>query len=102
MKELKELEGKEVLTIEEYGEISAKLSHLLDECEKKDREYTLSDIDLKNFISIRDTVDEFEIILGTNYKEKYTYNLECLDVFLERKKDGKPNNESWEKFRRNS
>lgn len=99
---MKELESKEVLTIKEYAEISATLSHIFNKCSEKYGEYTLSDNDLWNFRGMRDTTDLLEQKLGTNYKEKYTDNLECLNVLIERNKKGEPNNESWEKFRRNS
>lgn len=99
--EMGNMKEKEILTKYDYSTIYEKLAHLAVKCEEMYELYTLTDEQLISIEQIRDTVDEFEQIMGTNYKDEYVDNLECLDILKNRKENGEPNNISWSGFKRN-
>ncbi len=96
-----DMKEKEILTKYDYSMIYEKLAHLSAKCEDMYEVYTLTEEQLIRIEQIRDTIDEFEQIMGTNYKGEYADNLECIDIFKNRKENGEPNNISWPGFMRN-
>ena len=99
--EMGDMKEKETLTKYDYSTIYEKLAHLAAKCEDMYEVYTLTNEQLISIEQIRDTIDEFEQIMGTNYKGEYADNLECIDIFKNRKENGEPNNISWSGFMRN-
>ena len=104
-----DMKEKEALTRNEYSMIYEKLMHLEATCEElyekcrfnlKDKHKDKIEDKLKDIEQIRDTVDEFEQIMGTNYKGEYKANLECIDIFKKRDENKEPNDASWPGYER--
>ena len=97
-----DMKEKEALTEDEYSKICNKLINLKSICEGWEErcKFELKDEQLESIELIRDSVDEFEQIMGTNYKGEYKDNLECIDIFRKRVENQEPNNASWPGYER--
>lgn len=96
-----DMKEKEDLTKNDYSLIYEKLIHFETKCNELDEKcrFNLKD-KLKDIEQIRDSVDEFEQIMGTNYKGEYEDNLECIDIFRKRVENKEPNDASWPGYER--